>query len=130
MARARNIKPAIMDNDDLAELAPLTRLLFVYLWMLADREGRLEDRPKRIAAQALPFDRNVDAGAMLAAQFLQLSADRGDVAIDGVLDAKAAEPADLAGADDAPHLADRRVEAVDALVREAAVAALGQDRRS
>ncbi len=65
MARARNIKPAIMDNDDLAELAPLTRLLFVYLWMLADREGRLEDRPKRIAAQALPFDRNVDAGAML-----------------------------------------------------------------
>ena len=65
MARARNIKPAIMDNDDLAELAPLTRLLFIYLWMLADREGRLEDRPKRIAAQALPFDRNADAGAML-----------------------------------------------------------------
>ena len=65
MARARNIKPSIMDNDQLAELAPLSRLLFVYLWMLADREGRLEDRPKRIAAQALPFDRDADAGAML-----------------------------------------------------------------
>jgi len=65
MARSRNIKPSIMDNDHLAELAPLTRLLFVYLWMLADREGRLEDRPKRIAAQALPFDRDADAGAML-----------------------------------------------------------------
>jgi hypothetical protein len=65
MARARNIKPSIMDNEDLAELEPLTRLLFIYLWMLADREGRLEDRPKRIAAQALAYDRNADVQAML-----------------------------------------------------------------
>lgn len=54
-----------MDNEELAELEPLARLLFVYLWMLADREGRLEDRPKRIAAQALPYDRSADVGAML-----------------------------------------------------------------
>lgn len=67
MARARNIKPSIMDNEDLAELEPLTRLLFIYLWMLADREGRLEDRPKRIAAQALAYDRNADVSAMLDA---------------------------------------------------------------
>jgi hypothetical protein len=65
MARARNIKPAIMDNEELAELEPLTRLLFIYLWMLADREGRLEDRPKRIAVQALPYDRSADVGSML-----------------------------------------------------------------
>jgi hypothetical protein len=65
MARARNIKPAIMDNEGLADLEPLTRLLFVYLWMLADREGRLEDRPKRIAAQAFPYDRAADVDAML-----------------------------------------------------------------
>lgn len=65
MARARNIKPSIMDNEALAELEPLTRLLFVYLWMLADREGRLENRPKRIAVQALPYDRAADVGAML-----------------------------------------------------------------
>jgi hypothetical protein len=65
VARARNIKPSIMDNEALAELEPLTRLLFVYLWMLADRDGRLEDRPKRIAAQALPYDRDADVGAML-----------------------------------------------------------------
>jgi hypothetical protein len=65
MARSRNIKPSIMDNDALAALAPLTRLLFVYLWMLADREGRLEDRPARIAAQALPYDRDADINAML-----------------------------------------------------------------
>lgn len=65
MARSRNIKPSIMDNEELAELEPMVRLLFVYLWMLADREGRLEDRPKRIAAQALPYDRAADVGAML-----------------------------------------------------------------
>lgn len=65
MARSRNIKPSIMDNEDLAALEPLTRLLFVYLWMLADREGRLEDRPGRIAHQALGYDRTADVGAML-----------------------------------------------------------------
>jgi len=58
--RARNIKPSIMDNEELADLSPATRLLFIYLWMLADREGRLEDRPRRIGAQALPYDRDVD----------------------------------------------------------------------
>ena len=66
MARARNIKPSIMDNEDLADLDPLERLLFIYLWMLADREGRLEDRPKRIAKQAMSYDRHADADAMLA----------------------------------------------------------------
>jgi len=65
MPRARNIKPSIMDNEDLAELEPVARLLFIYLWMLADKEGRLEDRPKRIAAQALPYDRTVDVDALL-----------------------------------------------------------------
>lgn len=64
MARARNIKPAIMANEDLAELVPAERLLFIYLWMLADREGRLEDRPKRIKAEAFPYD-DVDVDAML-----------------------------------------------------------------
>ena len=54
-----------MDNEELAELEPITRLLFIFLWMLADREGRLDDRPKRIAAQALAYDRTADVGAML-----------------------------------------------------------------
>lgn len=67
MARARNIKPSIMDNEDLAELEPIARLLFIYLWMLADRDGRLEDRPKRIAAKALPYDRSADVNALLDA---------------------------------------------------------------
>lgn len=56
MARARNIKPSFFANDDLADISPLGRLLFIALWTLADREGRLEDRPRRIKAEALPYD--------------------------------------------------------------------------
>ena len=56
MARARNIKPGFFKNEILAELNPLARILFAGLWCLADREGRLEDRPKRIKADILPYD--------------------------------------------------------------------------
>lgn len=56
MARARNIKPGFFKNEDLAELKIETRLLFIGLWTLADREGRLEDRPKRIKGELFPFD--------------------------------------------------------------------------
>lgn len=54
--RARNIKPGFFANEDLAECSPLTRILFAGLWCLADREGRMEDRPKRIRAELLPYD--------------------------------------------------------------------------
>lgn len=61
MARARNIKPGFFTNDALAECQPLARLLFAGLWTLADREGRLEDRPKKIKAEILPYDNcNID----------------------------------------------------------------------
>lgn len=66
MARARNIKPAIMNNHKLSQLPSLTRLLFIYLWMLADREGLLEDCHHRIGAQAIPYDRDADVNKMLA----------------------------------------------------------------
>ncbi len=56
MARARNIKPGLYKNEDLAECSIWARFIFPGLWMLADREGRLEDRPKRIKAELLPFD--------------------------------------------------------------------------
>lgn len=56
MARSRNIKPAFFKNEKLAECHPLSRLLFAGLWCLADRLGRLEDRPKRIRAEILPYD--------------------------------------------------------------------------
>ena len=56
MARTRNLKPGFFKNEDLADLPPLVRLLFAGLWCLADRDGRLEDRPRRLKAEILPFD--------------------------------------------------------------------------
>jgi hypothetical protein len=66
MARSRNIKPGFFSNDELAELPALTRLLFIALWTIVDRDGRIEDRPKKIKAEALPYD-DVDVDSMLQA---------------------------------------------------------------
>lgn len=54
--RARSFKPAFFLNEALAELAFAARLLFVGLWCMADREGRLEYRPKRMKATLFPYD--------------------------------------------------------------------------
>lgn len=59
MARARNIKPAFFQNELLVEMSFEHRLLFIGLWTLADREGRLENRPKRIKMSLFPAD-NMD----------------------------------------------------------------------
>lgn len=62
MARSRNIKPGFFVNEVLGELNPLARLLFAGLWCHADREGRLEDRLKRLKPQILPYDEcDIDA---------------------------------------------------------------------
>ena len=54
--RSRNIKPGFFTNEDLAEVSIAARYLFSGLWCLADREGRLEDRPKRIKGEIFRFD--------------------------------------------------------------------------
>lgn len=56
MSRLRTLKPGFFVDEDLAECSPLARLLFAGLWTIADRDGRLEDRPKRIKVQTLPYD--------------------------------------------------------------------------
>jgi len=62
--RSRNIKPALFKNELLAECDPLARLMFTGLWCMADREGLLEYRPKRIKVEVLPYD-NVDIEKLL-----------------------------------------------------------------
>lgn len=64
--RARSIKPGICDNELLGTADPLYTLLFERLWMMADREGRLEDRPLRIKAQSFPYREGLDVEPMLA----------------------------------------------------------------
>ena len=56
MSRSRNIKPGFFKNDLLAELPFEYRLLFQGLWCEADRDGKLEDRPKRIKGDVFPYD--------------------------------------------------------------------------
>ena len=56
MARARTLKPGFFKNEALAECEPLARILFQGLWAHADRNGRLENRPKRLKAEILPYD--------------------------------------------------------------------------
>lgn len=65
MARLRTLKPGFFTNDLLAEVPPLGRLLFQGLWCIADREGRLEDRPRKIKAEVLPYD-DCDVDDLLA----------------------------------------------------------------
>ena len=50
------MKPDFFKDEDLGELPFETRLLFAGLWGIADKRGRLEDRPKRIKAEIFPYD--------------------------------------------------------------------------
>jgi len=63
--RARNIKPGFFLNEYLAVCSPHARLLFIGLWMLADREGRLEYRPKQIGASIFPYEKGLDVEKLL-----------------------------------------------------------------
>jgi hypothetical protein len=56
MARIRSIKPEFFLDEELAEVSMETRLAFIGLWTLADKKGRLEDRPKRIKAELFPYE--------------------------------------------------------------------------
>ena len=63
MARARTIKQGFFTNDELGHLDPRVHLLFAGLWTIADRDGRLLDRPEKIRADVMPLRRvNVDDG--------------------------------------------------------------------
>lgn len=90
MPRIRSLKIGFFTNETLCELSPWHRLLFGGLWLLADREGRLEDRPRRIKAQLFPYD-DLNMDQLLA-----------DLASHGFI---VRYTADGAGADGAQYLA-------------------------
>lgn len=64
MARSRNIKPGFFQNEFMASKRPEVQLLFLGLLTIADREGRLEDRPVKIKGQIFPFQ-DLDVNAAL-----------------------------------------------------------------
>lgn len=63
MARIRTIKPEFFTSEDIVDLSPLARLLYVALWCEADREGRMEWKPRTFKMRYLPGD-DCDIGAL------------------------------------------------------------------
>jgi len=58
--RARNIKPGFFLNEEIGDLNTECRLLFIGLWCLADRDGYLKYRPKRIRVEVFPYNQTFD----------------------------------------------------------------------
>lgn len=65
MARIRSLKPSFFKDEALCDLTPVHRLLFQGLWCLADKHGHLEDRPRLIKIEVLPYD-DCDVVALLS----------------------------------------------------------------
>ena len=57
MGRIRTIKPDFFLDTELANLPLQARVVFIGLWCQADRDGRLEDNPKKLKAQIFPYDK-------------------------------------------------------------------------
>ena len=62
--RARNIKPGFFVSDQVAENSYEGRLLFIGLWLMADCNGNLENRPRKMKAIIFPFD-NIEIEPLL-----------------------------------------------------------------
>jgi hypothetical protein len=56
MGRIRYLKPDFFKDEDLATLPIATRLFYAGLWVIADKAGRLEDRPKRLKIEIFPYE--------------------------------------------------------------------------
>jgi hypothetical protein len=56
LARIRTIKPDFFTSEDIVELSPVARLLYIALWCEADREGRLAWRPGTFKLRYFPGD--------------------------------------------------------------------------
>jgi hypothetical protein len=56
MARIRTIKPEFFTSEDIVALSPLARLLYIAIWCEADKEGRLQWKPRTLKMRYLPAD--------------------------------------------------------------------------
>jgi hypothetical protein len=54
--RIRSIKPSFFIDEEIGNLGFAARLFFQGLWCHADRAGRLEDKPRELEIQILPYD--------------------------------------------------------------------------
>lgn len=63
MARIRTIKPEFYTSEDVISLSAFARLLFIALWLEADREGRFVWKPITFKMRYFPVD-NIDIDAL------------------------------------------------------------------
>lgn len=63
MARIRTIKPEFFTSEDICSISPLSRLFYVSLWCEADKEGRLDWKPRTFKLRYFPGD-DCDINAM------------------------------------------------------------------
>jgi len=54
--RRREISPEFWTDEKVVAVSDAAKLLFIGAWHIADREGRLEDRPVTIAMKVRPWD--------------------------------------------------------------------------
>lgn len=66
MARTRMVKPEFFTDKKLSGVSIPARLLFVGLWTLADRSGRLVDAPNLIGGSIFPYDNQIKADKLIA----------------------------------------------------------------
>src|SRR5690242_3797064 len=56
MARIRTVKPEFFTSEDIVSLSAFARLLYIALWCEADKEGRMEWKPRTFKMRYLPAD--------------------------------------------------------------------------
>lgn len=62
--RIRYLKPDFFTDEDVVACSPLARLAWEGLWCVADRDGRLDDKPTSLKLKILPAD-NCDFCSLL-----------------------------------------------------------------
>lgn len=71
--RIRTVKPEFFSDEDIAALEPLDRIAFLGLLCYADKAGRLENRPIRLATMILPYEQagfELRLARLVSAKFL------------------------------------------------------------
>lgn len=78
MARIRTIKPEFFTSEDIVALSAFARLLYIALWCEADRDGRMQWKPRTFKMRYFPAD-NIDIVSLcdeiLGAGLIQLYGD-------------------------------------------------------
>ncbi len=59
------VKPEFFRHEHIGSMSFPARLLFIALWTIADRDGRLENRPARIKLESFPYD-DIDVAPLIA----------------------------------------------------------------